>query len=70
MNSFFKIALIICNIIICITCEQICYDGYGCFTNDYPFGQTWQRPISKLPEKPSKINTKFYLYTRNTTECV
>ena len=47
-----------------ISCDQVCYDNLGCFTNDYPFGGTAQRPISPLPESPAKIDTRFFLYTR------
>lgn len=49
-----------------VSSDQVCYDGLGCFTNDYPFGGTMQRPISPLPESPAKINTKFFLYARNS----
>lgn len=50
-----------------IACEKICYEGYGCFTNDYPFGGSKERPIGDLPEDPKKINTLFYLYNRAET---
>lgn len=48
-----------------IACSQVCYDDLGCFTNDYPFGGSL-RPISDLPDTPAKINTTFYLYTRQS----
>lgn len=44
--------------------DTICYDGLGCFTNDYPWGGTDERPVSYLPETPEQINTRFYLDTR------
>ncbi|UJR30248.1 hypothetical protein I4U23_017786, partial [Adineta vaga] len=46
--------------------SEICYDEYGCFTTAKPFGGTLQRPFSMLPNSPSAIRTKFYLYTKET----
>jgi hypothetical protein len=43
---------------------DLCYPGYGCFTNGYPFWDFLVRPIAVLPEAPEKIATKFYLFTR------
>lgn len=56
-------------LVACVTLTQangkkICYNDLGCFTNSYPFGDTLERPISDLPETPAKINTTFFLYTR------
>ena len=45
--------------------KDICYDDLGCFTTEFPFGNSASRPISVLPEKPSVINTKFHLYNKN-----
>ncbi|CAF1522795.1 unnamed protein product [Rotaria magnacalcarata] len=41
-----------------------CYDEYGCFTTLPPFGGTWERPIALLPQSPSTVLTRFFLYTR------
>lgn len=49
----------------CVFGDQICYDGYGCFTNDPPFSGSLARPVGLLPQKPSTIQTRFFLYTRN-----
>lgn len=52
----------LCILFVALDCKEVCYDNYGCFTNDYPFGNSSQRPISLLPQRPEVINTKFYLY--------
>ncbi|XP_056388245.1 pancreatic lipase-related protein 2-like, partial [Hyla sarda] len=44
---------------------EICYDRLGCFTSNAPWAGTLQRPISRLPWGPEKINTRFLLYTRD-----
>ena len=41
------------------------YDNYGTFTNSSPFSDPIYRPNADLPQIPSFIDTKFYLYTRN-----
>ncbi|CAF0854104.1 unnamed protein product [Adineta steineri] len=46
--------------------SQTCYGEHGCFTTAKPFGGTLQRPFTVLPDQPSVIGTKFYLYTRAT----
>lgn len=61
MNILIKL-IALTSLFALIQCDQVCYDGYGCFTNEAPFGETTARPVSLLPEKPSKINTQFYLY--------
>ena len=40
----------------------VCYDRYGCFSDDPPF----DRPVPGLPEEPKEIGTNFRLYTRRT----
>ncbi|XP_069837852.1 pancreatic lipase-related protein 2-like [Dendropsophus ebraccatus] len=45
--------------------SEVCYDRLGCFTNHYPWAGTLQRPVSRLPWAPEKINTRFLLYTRD-----
>ncbi|XP_040292473.1 pancreatic lipase-related protein 2-like [Bufo bufo] len=45
--------------------ETVCYNRLGCFTNKNPWSRTLERPISRLPWAPEKINTRFLLYTRN-----
>ena len=63
MNCF-KNLLVSLFIFTQVYCDQVCYDGYGCFTTEAPFGGTVERPFSLLPEKPMRINTQFYLYNR------
>ncbi|XP_069837853.1 pancreatic lipase-related protein 2-like [Dendropsophus ebraccatus] len=48
-----------------ITPAEVCYDRLGCFTNHYPWAGTMQRPLSRLPWAPEKINTRFLLYTKD-----
>jgi pimeloyl-ACP methyl ester carboxylesterase len=48
-----------------IESKEVCYDGYGCFSDKPPFSGTASRPFSLLPQSPDKINTKFILYNRN-----
>ncbi|XP_069835810.1 pancreatic lipase-related protein 2-like [Dendropsophus ebraccatus] len=42
-----------------------CYDRLGCFTNKVPWAGTLQRPVSRLPWAPEKMNIRFLLYTRD-----
>lgn len=37
-----------------------CYDGYGCFSTDYPFSNT----EGFLPQSPDYLNVRIQLYTR------
>lgn len=50
-----------------INCKSVCYQDYGCFTDEYPFSGSINRPVSLLPQSPEKINTSFYLWNRGTT---
>ncbi|XP_070183854.1 pancreatic triacylglycerol lipase-like [Littorina saxatilis] len=43
--------------------SSVCYGDLGCFSNNAPF-HSLQRPVSFLPESPTKINPRFMLYTR------
>ena len=47
--------------------DIVCHGELGCFTDGPPFGDTEQRPISRLPTDPDKINVRFYLDTRSET---
>uniref|UniRef100_A0A670IEQ4 Triacylglycerol lipase n=1 Tax=Podarcis muralis TaxID=64176 RepID=A0A670IEQ4_PODMU len=44
--------------------KEVCYDRLGCFSDDIPWAGTVQRPIAKLPWSPTRINTRFLLYTK------
>uniref|UniRef100_A0A4W4EAW2 Triacylglycerol lipase n=1 Tax=Electrophorus electricus TaxID=8005 RepID=A0A4W4EAW2_ELEEL len=48
----------------CSLCAQVCYENLGCFSNDMPWSGTIERPISRLPWSPEKINARFLLFTR------
>ena len=54
--------------------RTICYKeggyDYGCFTDERPFGNTLQRPLAFLPDKPSRIQTRFTLSNRKTEKIV
>lgn len=45
---------------------EVCYTNLelGCFTNNRPFGGTFQRPLSLLPDSPTRIATKFTLFNK------
>ncbi|XP_043911461.1 inactive pancreatic lipase-related protein 1-like [Protopterus annectens] len=43
---------------------EVCYDRLGCFTDDYPYSGSVQRPLQELPSSPESINTRFLLWTR------
>lgn len=44
---------------------EVCYNRIGCFNDAKPWAGTVERPITKLPWTPEKINTRFLLYTRS-----
>ena len=44
--------------------SKVCFDQYGCFSDEYPFSGSLERPISFLPNPPAKINTTFTLYNK------
>ncbi|KAM8924240.1 pancreatic triacylglycerol lipase-like [Pelodytes ibericus] len=46
---------------------EVCYSRIGCFTDNVPWAGTVERPISKLPWSPEKINTRFLMYTKQNT---
>ncbi|XP_065069261.1 pancreatic lipase-related protein 3-like [Rhopilema esculentum] len=48
------------NVIRFLKKRTICYRPYGCFNNRSPWNKIWNR----LPQRPSKIGTKFVLFTR------
>lgn len=47
-----------------VKAKEVCYDRLGCFSDSIPWSGTAERPISKLPWSPEKINARFLLYTR------
>ena len=48
--------------------DKVCYAGYNCFNIKPPFGGTNIRREGMLPELPSKIKTKFELFTRRNSD--
>ncbi|XP_018427682.1 PREDICTED: pancreatic triacylglycerol lipase-like [Nanorana parkeri] len=44
---------------------EVCYNRVGCFNDARPWAGTLERPITRLPWTPEKINTRFLLFTRN-----
>ncbi|XP_078574623.1 pancreatic triacylglycerol lipase-like [Branchiostoma floridae x Branchiostoma japonicum] len=43
---------------------DVCYGDLGCFTTDYPWSGTLERPIASLPRAPEELQIKFILRTR------
>lgn len=43
--------------------KEICYQPFGCFSNEKPWTGILQRPISLFPSSPKEINTRLLLYT-------
>jgi hypothetical protein len=62
-----KLFLIFCSIIPLSLALTVCYDGYGCFYNTYPFWDLLTRPLALLPQTPFHIATKFVLFTRQNS---
>jgi len=54
--------------VVLVNGRQICYTeaeyDYGCFSDEAPFGGTYQRPVAFLPDKPSRISSRFTLYNK------
>ncbi|KAM5132566.1 pancreatic lipase-related protein 2-like isoform 2-T2 [Mantella aurantiaca] len=50
------------------TGKEVCYGDLGCFTDAPPWSGTLERPKAKLPWSPEKINTRFFLLTRENPE--
>ncbi|XP_052686466.1 pancreatic triacylglycerol lipase-like [Crassostrea angulata] len=46
--------------------SSVCYDDLGCYSTGSPFWSI-HRPLNILPQRPEKINTRFFLYTRSNT---
>ena len=43
---------------------EVCYPDLGCFSNDYPWYDPPDRPISYLPNSREEVGTEFFLNTR------
>ena len=63
--NLFIITLQFLSCFISLTLQQstVTYDGYGTFTNSSPFSDPIYRPNANLPQNPSFINTRFYIYS-------
>nr|XP_028585974.1 inactive pancreatic lipase-related protein 1-like [Podarcis muralis] len=61
MFAFWSLALVLLD---ATAGKEVCYDRLGCFSDDIPWAGTVQRPIAKLPWSPTRINTRFLLYTK------
>ncbi|OCT71303.1 pancreatic lipase-related protein 2 isoform X2 [Xenopus laevis] len=44
--------------------REVCYNPLGCFSDEQPWSCTPERPLAALPWSPEKINTRFFLHTR------
>lgn len=47
---------------------EVCYEKLGCFSDEMPWSGTTERPITRLPWSPEKINARFLLFTRQNPE--
>jgi pancreatic triacylglycerol lipase len=45
--------------------DEVCYDNYGCFSNDAPWSSAL-RPLAALPGRPEEVGTRHLLFTRTT----
>ncbi|KAI4874276.1 hypothetical protein NFI96_028462 [Prochilodus magdalenae] len=45
---------------------EVCYGDLGCFSDEYPWSGSVERPIARLPWSPEQMNTRFLLFTRET----
>ncbi|XP_059517535.1 pancreatic lipase-related protein 2-like [Myotis daubentonii] len=43
--------------------KEVCYEPFGCFSNEKPWTGNLQRPLKLSPWSPKDINTRFLLYT-------
>ncbi|CAK6436074.1 unnamed protein product [Pipistrellus nathusii] len=43
--------------------KEICYQPFGCFSDEKPWAGIFQRPMKLFPWAPKDINTQFLLYT-------
>lgn len=50
--------------VLAFTPKEVCFEDLGCFSNDYPFYDPPDRPISYLPGSREEVGTEFYLNTR------
>lgn len=49
-------------------CKETCFDNFGCFKEEFSLNDVLKNSIALLPESPTIINVKFYLYNRNTSK--
>jgi pimeloyl-ACP methyl ester carboxylesterase len=59
-----KLFIIITSFLHLSLAAEVCYSGYGCF---YDYKDLRTRPIALLPVDPSRIATKFVLFTRQNS---
>ena len=59
-----RVCLISSLVVALCTASEVCYQSLACFTTDYPFGETAERPFGVLPHSPDQIATTFTLYRR------
>ena len=48
--------------------NTVVYPVYGTFTNSSPYSDPEFRPVAELPQDPSFINTRFFLFTRKNSK--
>uniref|UniRef100_I3MCH2 Triacylglycerol lipase n=2 Tax=Ictidomys tridecemlineatus TaxID=43179 RepID=I3MCH2_ICTTR len=48
--------------------KEVCYEPFGCFSNDEPWAGTLQRPLKIFPWSPEDIGTRFLLHTNENPD--
>nr|XP_026244974.1 pancreatic lipase-related protein 2-like isoform X1 [Urocitellus parryii] len=48
--------------------KEVCYEPFGCFSNDKPWAGTLQRPLKIFPWSPEDIGTRFLLHTNENPD--
>ncbi|XP_019628277.1 PREDICTED: pancreatic triacylglycerol lipase-like isoform X2 [Branchiostoma belcheri] len=66
MAAFFLLQtlFVMTSVLTTIRGADVCYGDLGCFTTDYPWSGSLQRPIASLPRAPEELQIKFILRTR------
>ncbi|XP_071811294.1 pancreatic triacylglycerol lipase-like [Apostichopus japonicus] len=55
--------IVLSSILLAVYADTVCYDEIGCFSNEPPFRDLPDRPISYLPQSRADVGTTFLLNT-------
>ena len=64
-SYFFKTSHTLKSTDVCYTYGGAETCDLGCFTNDYPFGNTPVRPLTRLPLSPDELDSEYLLDTKD-----